>query len=159
MISKEDAFGHLPKERFSRTVAQILREEGMESIRCPQCHAGTRLVYGSESLEETRRKCRDKVSFLVGCRNGDGELVGYMHGYVDSLRAIFEQELIDHYSEIGFAPIRERVDNVLGKGIHMMSFMSFSSMGLLERYISLFTIFKMFNLFFESIPESHLCTP
>lgn len=37
--------------------------------------------------------------------------------------------------------------------------MSFSSMGLIEKYASFFTIFKMFNTFFDSIPEEHFATP
>jgi hypothetical protein len=62
-----------------------------------------------------------------------------------------------HYSEIGFPEVRERVRNTIG--VSNGNFISFSSMGLLQKYANFFTVFKIFNVFFSSVPESYVETP
>lgn len=115
MFSKEDIFGHLPKEHFSDTVAKIMADENIIHVACPDCGENTDFIYGPDNVEKIRKRLKESVSFLVVCRNEGGELVGYMDGYIDSLSTIFDQELAYHYSDIGLSSVCDRVNHILGK--------------------------------------------
>ena len=86
---------------------------GMDDIRCTKCDGNTKLIYGTDNVENIRERLIGSDSFLVVCRDGAGEIVGYMDGYVDSLHTIFKQELAYHYSDIGFQSVCDRVDSIL----------------------------------------------
>lgn len=89
-------------------------DENVTHIHCPDCGENTDFIYGSDNIEKIRKRLKESVSFLVVCRNELGDLVGYMDGYVDSLKIIFDQELAYHYSDIGFQSVCDRVDSILG---------------------------------------------
>lgn len=154
MLSKQDVFGHLPKEIYEKTVAKIIKILGTEDLLCPSCGRETMPVYGEKNIASIRERLLESDSFLLVCKNPEGEIVGYMDGYVDTLETIFRRELHCHYSLIGYATVRERVDAVLGYSPPMM--MSFSSMGLAEKYTNFFMIFQMLNAFSGIIPDQHL---
>ncbi len=90
-------------------------DENITNIYCPDCGGNTEFIYGPDNIEKIRKRLKESVSFLVVCRNEIGELVGYMDGYVDSLKTIFDQELAYHYSNVGFRSVCDRVDHILGR--------------------------------------------
>lgn len=92
-----------------------MTDEAIDHVCCPDCGGVTDLIYGPDNVDKIRKRLKESVSFLVVCRNGIGELIGYMDGYIDSLKAIFDQELAYHYSNIGFQSVCDRVDHILGK--------------------------------------------
>lgn len=101
MHSKNDIFGHLAKDIYEKTVASIMRTLEMSKIPCPDCGGVTRFIYGDSNVENIKERLLDSEdSFLVVCRDENGDIVGYMDGYVDSLETIFRRELEYHYSEI-----------------------------------------------------------
>ncbi|NDK19981.1 hypothetical protein GW819_04010 [Candidatus Gracilibacteria bacterium] len=153
MISKKDIFGNLSKDIYMNTTAKIMEILGINDIKCTKCEGKTKLIYGTENIKNIQERLMESESFLVVCRDKKGEIVGYMDGYIDSLDTIFRRELHYHYSEIGFRIVRERVGEILGDIPPVM--MSFSSMGLIEKYMNFFTIFNMLNEFFRTIPEEY----
>lgn len=108
----------------------------------------------TRKYSKIQERLLESDSFLLVCKNQEDEIVGYMDGYIDNLETIFRRELHYHYSEVGYTIIQERVETILG--YIPPDIMSFSSMGLSEKYTNFFIIFQMLNAFAKIIPEKHL---
>lgn len=114
MISKEEAFRHLPPEIATDTVAQVFRILGNENVPCSDCGGRTRLIYGRSNVDKIRdRLTRSEDAFIVLAKDGEKGIVGFEEGYVDSLERIFELDLTDHYGNVGLPTIRNRIASVL----------------------------------------------
>ena len=157
MLSKQEVFWHFPRHIYEKTVAKIMQILWVTQIPCPCCGSETKLVYGKENILNIQERLLESDSFLLLCRNHEGEIVGYMDGYIDSLETIFRREFHYHYSNIGYSIVREQVNTILEYSPPDM--ISFSSMGLSEKYTNFFLIFNMLSEFFRAIPERCINMP
>lgn len=158
MVSKEEAFRHLPPEISTDTVAHVFRILGTDQVPCPDCGGRTRLIYGDSNVDKIRdRLTRSEDAFVVLAKHAEKGIVGFEEGYVDSLERIFELDLTDHYGNVGLPAIRDRISSVLGYDPERMLLLS--SLGLLAPYRNFQNMFAILARFSEMLPESRTDVP
>lgn len=158
MMSKQDIFWHLKKEIYDETVESIMNLLGIDKIPCIDCQWDTKFIYGKEHVNNIKERLMESQdSFLVVCENQKWEIVWYEEWYIDTIENIFQRELAYHYSEIGIEEIKKRIDTILGYTPETM--LVLSSIGLLQKYVSFFTLFEILKNFALTIPEKYNSVP
>lgn len=154
MMSKQDIFWHLEKEIYDETVKKILQILGISEISCVECSGKTRFIYPDEHVENIKeRLLQSEESFLVVCENNAWEIVWYEEWYIDCLENIFSREFAYHYEKVGLWEIQQRVQSILWYYPEKMFVLS--SIWLIHKYSSFFTLFELFKYFAIHIPEKH----
>lgn len=154
MHSKQDIFWHLAKDLYDETVQKIMNVLEIDEIACPNCSWDTHFIYPKSHVENIKeRLLQSQESFLVVCENEREEIVGYEEWYIDSMDAIFQRELAYHYKDIGIDEIKHRIAHILWYSPENMFVLS--SIGILNKYVSFFTLFDILKHFSIAIPEAY----
>lgn len=153
MHSKKDIFWHLPTERYSMTVRQIMWDFEIDTLSCVACSWPVRFVFWKPNMNVIKeRLLKTKKSFLVVAFNEKNGVVGYEDWYQSDIDGIFNREYHDHYQRIWVQEIRKRAMNALGCQWNS-DFLALSDIGLLDRYRNLVNLSKILHAFAHSIPN------
>jgi len=143
--SKNDIFWEKFSEIKKESVTK-LEELLWDSIRCSNCNSQkTYFIYDeyeySKDIKE--RLFESKASFISLLYNQD-EIIGFMDGYIDSLKKIYKREFVFHYWEEWFLNLKRELENV--KTVKDLdNLMVIAWAWTIEKYISLGNLLKLID--------------
>ncbi|MDP2091026.1 MAG: hypothetical protein Q8K30_05520 [Candidatus Gracilibacteria bacterium] len=155
--SKNDVFGHLLLDLRMESVTKLEEIISGDSIKCNNCNSDTDFIYDENSNIENlkERLYNSKESFISISKNSEnGEILGFMDGYIEEFITIYRRELSQYYREDINEMIKDRIIKKIGITIPN-DILSFSSMGTLEKYRSFYIVFEMIKTFFNSVPDNY----
>ncbi|MDD5213608.1 MAG: hypothetical protein PHG82_04250 [Candidatus Gracilibacteria bacterium] len=152
--SKEDIFGHLEKDIKIQTVKKIENIIDFEIV-CPDCNGQIKTIYDrNEYIESIRSRYNNTIeSFLTVYRDNTGEIRGFMDGYIDNFRKIFDKELFFHFEDIGEFGLKKYINS---KGYSLTeNLFTISSLGIEEEYKNFFITFDLIKYFALSVDSKY----
>lgn len=151
VYSKQDIYGHLPKNEYQDTVSELEEREERDIFSCQCCESPLlHSFWKDEYMNEIKTRYANKATLLLMERGN--ELIGFMDGYVASFDTIYNRELSDHYWDLGIEIVRQMVVDSLGD-VMPKEFFSCSSSWTRQKYMNMIHIYNLLQNFYENFPE------